>query len=67
MLEMRCFMESSGYDSGQDTLPTVGRITGSATGGLRMMEALLAELEPLLYGYNYQVFLRVYRVPFAPR
>lgn len=30
------------------------------------MEALLAELEPLLYGYNYQVFLRVYRVPFAP-
>lgn len=29
------------------------------------MEALLAELEPLLYGYNYQVFLRVYRVPFA--
>lgn len=30
------------------------------------MEALLAELEPLLYGYNYQVFLRAYRVPFAP-
>jgi putative transposase len=30
------------------------------------VEALLAELEPLLYGYNYQVFLRVYRVPFAP-
>ncbi len=29
------------------------------------MEALLAELEPLLYGYNYQVFLRAYRVPFA--
>ena len=31
-----------------------------------MLEALLAELEPLLYGYNYEVFLRVYRVPFAP-
>ena len=30
------------------------------------MESLLAELEPLLYGYNYQVFLRVYRIPFAP-
>jgi hypothetical protein len=30
------------------------------------MEAFLAELEPLLYGYNYAVFLRVYRVPFAP-
>jgi hypothetical protein len=29
------------------------------------VEALLAELEPLLYGYNYQVFLRVYRVPFV--
>jgi hypothetical protein len=29
------------------------------------MEALLAELEPLLYGYNFQVFLRAYRVPFA--
>ena len=30
------------------------------------MEAFLAELEPLLYGYNYQVFLRVYRALFAP-
>jgi hypothetical protein len=30
------------------------------------MEALLAELEPLLHGHNYQVFLRVYRVAFAP-
>jgi hypothetical protein len=30
------------------------------------VEELLAELEPLLYGHNYQVFLRVYRVPFAP-
>jgi hypothetical protein len=30
------------------------------------VEALLAQLEPLLYGYNYQVFLRVYGVPFAP-
>lgn len=30
------------------------------------MEALLAELEPLLYGYNYQVFLRLYNVAFAP-
>ncbi|MGL4460590.1 MAG: hypothetical protein ACRDD1_18995 [Planctomycetia bacterium] len=30
------------------------------------MEALLAELEPLLHGYNYVVFLRVYRTPFAP-
>jgi hypothetical protein len=30
------------------------------------MEALLAELEPLLYGYNYQVFLHIYRIPFAP-
>ena len=30
------------------------------------MEALLAELEPLLYGYNYQVFLRVYHTPYAP-
>ena len=30
------------------------------------MDALLAELEPLLYGYNYQVFLRAYRMPFAP-
>jgi hypothetical protein len=30
------------------------------------VEALLSELEPLLYGYNYQVFLRAYRVPFAP-
>lgn len=30
------------------------------------MEVLLAELEPLLYGYNYQAFLRVYRVPFTP-
>lgn len=29
------------------------------------MEALLTELESLLYGYNYQVFLRAYRVPFA--
>lgn len=25
----------------------------------------MAELEPLLYGYNYQVFLRLYRVPLA--
>ena len=30
------------------------------------MEALLAELEPLLYGDNYQVFLRAYRTPFVP-
>jgi hypothetical protein len=30
------------------------------------VEALLSELEPLLYGYNYQVFLRAYRAPFAP-
>ena len=30
------------------------------------MEELLAELEPLLYGYNYQVFLRAYRVTCAP-
>ena len=30
------------------------------------METSLAELERLLYGYNYQVFLRVYRVPFTP-
>jgi hypothetical protein len=30
------------------------------------VEELLAELEPLLYGYNYHVFLRVDRVPFAP-
>lgn len=30
------------------------------------MEALLAELEPLLYGYNYQVFLRIYCLTFAP-
>ena len=28
------------------------------------MESLLAELGPLLYGYNYQVFLGIYRVPF---
>src|SRR5262245_3876336 len=34
-------------------------------GGIQAVEALLAELEPLLYGYNYQVFLRAYRVPFA--
>ena len=31
-----------------------------------MVEALLAELEQLLYGYNYQVFLHAYRVSFAP-
>ncbi|MFN0019376.1 MAG: hypothetical protein ACKVP0_14015 [Pirellulaceae bacterium] len=30
-----------------------------------MMESLLSELESLLYGWNYQVFLRAYRVPFA--
>lgn len=30
------------------------------------MEAYLAELEPLLYGCNYAVFLRVYRVAFIP-
>ena len=30
------------------------------------MEVLLAKLEPLLYGCNYEVFLRVYRVPLAP-
>jgi len=30
------------------------------------VEALLAELEPLLYGYNDQVFLRAYRLPFRP-
>jgi hypothetical protein len=29
------------------------------------VEALLSELESLLYGYNYQVFLRAYNVPFA--
>ena len=30
------------------------------------VESLLARLEPLLYGYNYLVFLRVYGVRFAP-
>jgi hypothetical protein len=29
------------------------------------VEALLADLEPLLYGINYVVFLRVYRTPFV--
>lgn len=29
------------------------------------MKGLLAELQTLLYGYNYQVFLRAYHVPFA--
>ena len=33
--------------------------------GLRAVEALLAELQPLLYGINYVVFLRVYRTPFV--
>jgi hypothetical protein len=31
-----------------------------------VLDALLAELEPLLFRYNYQVFLHIYRIPFAP-
>lgn len=30
------------------------------------METLLAELEPLLFGCNYQVFLHVYRTRSTP-
>jgi hypothetical protein len=30
------------------------------------METVLAELESLLCGHNYCVFLRAYRIPFAP-
>lgn len=30
------------------------------------MEATLGELEALLYGFNYQVFLRAYRAPYSP-
>jgi hypothetical protein len=30
------------------------------------MEVLLSELERLLYGYDYCVFLRAYRIPFVP-
>ncbi len=31
-----------------------------------MMESILAELTPLLYGHNYQIFLRAYYVPSSP-
>lgn len=32
---------------------------------MTVLETLLAELESLLYGYNYAVFLRAYQAPFT--
>lgn len=39
-------------------------VVGLATEGTKV-EGMLVELERLLYGYNYAVFLRAYRIPFS--